>query len=169
MKALARSLAEELRARFATLPAGQRRLALAGAAAAALLLFHFALVLPMQRELPRLRASLVEGRAKLGRMHAQAAEATALRALPPAALSRPDAQKAVEQSLDAHGLRAAAKRVAPEAGNAVQVTLEGAAFDALLACLAELDRQQMRAESVVLEARPAGKVDARLLFRGPRP
>lgn len=149
----------------------ERRLVLAGAAVTFCLLLYVMAWEPFATKVDELRASNSEQQALLHWMQGAAKEAKQL-----SRSSHRGGQAATGQSLlalidstaKAGRLGAALKRVQPDGEQRVQVWLEEAAFDDVVAWLEGLEqRQGITAESSVFAAKDKpGIVDVRLVFAG---
>jgi len=74
----------------------------------------------------------------------------------------------VDQSARAGGLASVIKRIEPDGSKGVKVWLEGAAFDAMILWLGQLDKSyRIEASLITLEPIGEGRVNARLTLLAP--
>lgn len=135
-----------------------------GGALAVVLLFFMLVWWPLQSDLNRLRAEVPTEQQKVQWMQAQAGRINQLRAANPSAVPSGGLASFVEQSARTNGIRALIK---PEGSSAVQLALDGIAFNSLLEWLTNLQKQGgVRIESANLEPTPSsGIVNARVMLR----
>jgi general secretion pathway protein M len=157
---------EPWRARWNTLGARERRVALVLAAFLGVVLFYVLIWSPVEGGLARSRQRLSSVQAQLARVQEQAALVAALRAAPRVEAPA-DAAAAVQQAAQRGALREQVKRVDAEGAGSVRVQIEGAPFPALMTLLVDLQRQAgLRVESATIERHSnPGSVNARLVLQ----
>lgn len=158
------ALLARARERWNGLSPQERQWVLGGGVLLALLILYLLLWLPLQKDLNRLRASVPESQAQLQRMIAQSATIQPLRgqrATPP---SPGTLVSLIDQSASQRGLRALLTRLEADGTNGVQIQAEAAAFNSLIAWLAELQESHaLVIDSATFDAHTAaGTVNARI-------
>jgi general secretion pathway protein M len=146
-------------------PRERRILALGGAIAA--VLFVLAVVLPLEHSVAALHRRVAHQRAELAWMRRVAPELAA--AGPPSANGTLPLIVVIDQSARRAGLAGALAGSAPQGPDTLQVRLQRAPFDALIAWLARLEQQdgvQVQAARIQA-AEGAGLVDAALTLKRP--
>jgi type II secretory pathway component PulM len=123
--------------------------------------------LPLARNIQHLRDAAPRARDQLIVMRAQAAQAKQMRGNVTATRHQGSLTAFIDQSAQAHGLKAHVRQLEAEGNNAVRLTLDNIGFNELTRWLAELQQQSgIRAEQAQLEAQSApGLVSGRLLLR----
>lgn len=170
MKKIDLAFIEPYRVRWQALEPRERLLLSVGAGALVLFLFYILLWSHMQSELSRLRASVPHDTARLSVMRVQAMQVAQLRTR--GAMTRAQGiniLSTLEQGATARGLKQNIARMEPDGASGAHLSLDGVAFDALMAWLSDLQTQNaIRVESATFEVQPApGIVKARLTLRGP--
>lgn len=143
------------------------RLLLIGVSIGLLLVLYLSLWLPMQRELSKLRTSVLQEKVQLAQMRVQAMEISQLRASGRVPQAGGNLLVNLEQSATANGIRGRIIRMEPAGSNGANLSVEGVNFNALISWLASLQNQGgVRIEKATFEAQPtAGTVNARLVLR----
>lgn len=164
-------LMNRLRDAWGGLAPNERRLALIGAGVLASLLLYLILWLPLQKDLARLRTAVPEERAQLARMRNQAATIKPLRGLARGATAGGVPLTIVEQSANARGLRSAITRLEADGSTGVLLAVDGVAFNALIAWVADLQTgHALFVDNATIEAQSKpGIVNARLKLRAETP
>jgi general secretion pathway protein M len=160
------ALLQLLRERWTGLNTRERRLAVAGASIASLAFLYVLLWVPLHVELARLRGSVPDAQSKLAQMRGLAAQIQPLRArsvTPPAG----GLTAVIEQSATARNLRGQISKLEAEGNNGVQFSVDGIAFNSLIAWLTELqDNYGLRVDQATLDAhKTVGMVSGRLRLR----
>lgn len=162
------ALLEPYIARWQRLDMRDRRILIVGGVVASVLLFYALVWAPLQRDVVRLRASVPQDRAKLQLMRVQAHQIAQLRARAPTSNRGGSVLTVLEQAATTRGLRRSIVRLEPEGPSSARVVMEEADFNILLAWLADLQDQGIRAEQAVVQKKQSpGMVSVRLLLRGP--
>lgn len=166
-------LVGRLRRAFDRLSARDRLLAIIGSALLVLLVLVFAVWMPLDQRVDRLRDTVDRQLVLRAWMSDAAQEAQQLRA------SSGSAQRVEDQSLLAFtdrtareaGLAGALRRVEPEGNDRVRIVLEQANFDTVATWLERLvGRFHVRIANVTVERREeAGLVNVRLVLQAPTP
>lgn len=149
----------------------ERRLVLTGAAVAGVLLMYVLAWEPFAAKVERLRAGNAEQQAALSWMQGAAKEVKQLSrgtSRPGQAANGQSLLAQIDSTAKAGRLGTALKRVQPDGEQRVQVWLEEAVFDDVVAWLEGLEqRQGIALESSVIAAKDRpGVVDVRLVFAG---
>lgn len=141
-------------------------LAFGGAVSAVLLLYGLAWA-PLQRDLARLREAVPQEYQQLQWMRAQASRIKQLRAAASTTVPGDGLLSFVEQSAQTYNIRTNVRRMEPQGANAVNLAIDGVAFNSLIEWLANLQKQGgVRIETASLEPAAApGLVNARMLLR----
>ncbi|MGB8327044.1 MAG: type II secretion system protein GspM [Steroidobacteraceae bacterium] len=150
---------------LARLDARERRVLFIGAIAAAVILLA-ATIFQVQRKVSQVAQRVEHKRADLQSMQAAAAEIATAGPAPAAPASRESLVVIIDRSARESGLGSALASSQPSGDGALQVRLEGAPFDALVAWLARLaDQNAVRVESASIDAAGTGLVNAGLVLR----
>jgi general secretion pathway protein M len=149
---------------IAALPQRERRL-LIGGGVLALLLFIFAVLVPLDRSVAHAQQRLAKKRADLAWMQAVAPELAAT--APPPSATGESLLVIVDRSARESGLAGALAGSEPGAAGSLSVRLEKAPFDALVTWLARLSAQNgVSIDSATIEkAGTAGQVNAAIVLR----
>lgn len=156
-----------LREAWGKLAPRERHLVMTGGVVLGVTLLYLLLWLPVQKDLARLRVSVPEERAQLQRMRLQAASINPLRARsgtkPPAGTLL----TVIEQSATARGMRGFVTRMEADGANGVQLGLDAAPFNSLIAWLADLqDSHSLLIDNASIDTHTApGTVNAKLKLR----
>ncbi|MDX9739851.1 MAG: type II secretion system protein M [Gammaproteobacteria bacterium] len=163
-------LIDRLRTAYFRLGARDRLLLLVGGILLSLLLFLFAIWMPLDQRVERLRETVDRQLALRAWMAESAEEVRRLKASDPG-------QRVADQSLLAFtdrtareaGLAGAMRRVEPEGNDRVRIVLEQAGFDAVTAWLEQLaGRFRVRIASITVERREEpGLVNVRVILQAP--
>lgn len=166
-------LVDRLRVAYGRLSARDRLLVIAGTALFLLLVLVFAVWMPLDQRVDRLRDTVDRQLALRAWMSDAAREVQQLRA------SSGSAQRVEDQSLLAFtdrtareaGLAGALRRVEPEGNDRVRIVLEQASFDTVATWLEQLvERFRVRIANITVERREeAGLVNVRLVLQAPAP
>jgi general secretion pathway protein M len=144
----------------------ERRMVTWGALAAAVLIFLGAIVLPLYTAAARVESRVEQKQQDLEWMRGVAGE---LRAAGPAATAGPGQSLIVivDESARTSGLGSALTGTQPSGTGGVRVRLEGAAFDTVVAWLANLEQQYgLRIESATIDrGAQSGIVNASVILR----
>lgn len=137
--------------RLRTLPAIQRRVALAALVVAALALYGW-LVMAASQNRARLLSAVPVLQGQAAQLERHAAEYTTLRAKPAVSLAQSDLRTVVQSHVDQAGLSSALVRIDATDRNRVQITFGSVAFADWMKMLRELQSQQTRLETCRIEA-----------------
>lgn len=164
-------LQDRLRAAWAGLEPGERRLATIAAVLLGILLLYMLLWRPVQKDLARLRVNVPEERVQLQHMRTQAASIKPLRARSGAAPAQGMLLSVVDQSATTHGIRGFITRLDTEGTNGLQLTAEAMPFNTFVAWLAELqDRHSLLVENASMDAHTtSGTVNVKMKLRVENP
>jgi general secretion pathway protein M len=156
---------EPLRQYFLKLSRREQRIALLGAVAAALLLI-LAILLPLQRSVGALEQRVDRKRDDLLWLRSMAPQLSGLRASATPQLHE-SLVVLIDRTARQSGLEHALAGSQPSGNGGLNVRLEQASFDALVAWLAQLrDNYGIRVDSAVVDAgNSAGSVNASLVLR----
>jgi general secretion pathway protein M len=159
------AMLEPLRQYFLKLSRREQRMALLGAVAAGLLLI-LAILLPLQRRVGALEQRVEHKRDDLLWLRSMAPQLSGLRTSAPPQLHE-SLVVLVDRTARQSGLEHALAGSQPSGNGGLNVRLEQASFDALVAWLAQLrDNYGIRVESAVVDAgNNAGTVNASLVLR----
>jgi general secretion pathway protein M len=148
----------------------ERRLVLGGAVVVGCLLIYVLAWEPFATRVAQLRAGHGEQQALLQWMQNAAQEVQQLRRAsgrPAQAVSGQSLLAVIDRTAKTGHLASALKRVQPDGEQRVRVWLEDAAFDDVMRWLQGLERQGIRVENSVFEAKElGGHVDGRLVLAG---
>lgn len=160
-------LVNRLRDAWATLSVRERSLALYGAAALGLLVVWLLVMLPLGREVERLRVAVPEAQAQLAGMRAQAATIQPLRGRTRSAPAPGTEVAVLDQSATSLGIRKQITRLEADGSRGVQITAEAVSFNSLIAWLNDLrDAYGFQVDNAQIDAHSvAGAVNARLHLR----
>ena len=166
-------LIDRLRGKYDRLSARDRLLVTIGTALFLLLLLLFAVWMPLDQRVDRLRDTVDRQLALRAWMSDAAREVQQLRA------SGDSTQRMEDQSLLAFtdrtareaGLAGALRRVEPEGNDRVRIVLEQASFDTVATWLEQLvERFRVRIANITVERREeAGLVNVRVVLQAPSP
>jgi general secretion pathway protein M len=148
---------------LATRTQRERRLLL-GAAIALLLALIFGVILPLDRSVSQAHARIDKKQGDLTWMRQVAPELVGTR--PPPAASQESLLVIVERSARESGLSQAIAGSEPSGPGALNVRLEKASFDTLIAWLARLSQQNgIRVDNATIDSAGPGLVNAAVLLR----
>jgi general secretion pathway protein M len=153
--------------RWRELAPRERRLLGWGLAGLGVLGFVVGIWLPLTRDILHLRDAAPRARDQLIVMRAQAAQAKQMRGNVTATRHQGSLTAFVDQSAQAHGLKAHVRQLEAEGNNAARLTLDNISFNELARWLAEMQQQSgIRVEQAQLEAQSSpGLVSGRLVLR----
>ncbi|NOZ51566.1 MAG: type II secretion system protein M [Gammaproteobacteria bacterium] len=151
----------------------ERKLLVAAAAIVTIMIVYLAVWDPMVTKLERLKNSTQQQQVLIAWMEDTAREVkqlrqSALRMNPSKKIQGQSLLGIIDRTAKNGKLGSAVKRVKPDGESKAQVWLENASFNDMLAWLEKLQRQQgIRVVTTVIEKQSeAGRVNARLVFRG---
>ncbi len=156
---------------LANLNPRERRLVYIGGAVAAVLLFYAAVWVPLSNKVERLRTTVAEQQQLETWMKQAAREVQRLRkaaTTPGGKRPRQSLLALADQSAKQQGLGRTIKRVQPEGQDKVNIRLEEAAFDDVVAWLEKLQSQHgVRVATITIDRQDQpGLVDVRLTLEG---
>lgn len=159
-----------LRSWFMALEPRERRILLAGAALASLLLGYVALWQPLYGNLVRLRATVSDQRSTLRWMEQTAQEVDRLRASGQSrSLGGQSLMGLVDQSARQAGLGGGISRIEPLAGSRIRVWMDNVSFDDVVLWLGRLHSTRgVQAEMISVDRKDSpGRVSVRMTLQGP--
>jgi type II secretory pathway component PulM len=150
---------------FAKLAPGERRMVILGGVAGVLILVIGAL-LPLDRSVSAARARLAQKQRDLKWMQESAPEIAAAGPMPLAPATQESLVAVIDRTARESGLGTALTSSQPSGNGALQVRLEKAPFDLLVAWLARLSEQNaVKVESATMDAAGPGLVNAGIVLR----
>lgn len=160
-----------LRAWFMGLEPRERRILLAGAVVASLLLGYLALWQPLYGNLTHLRTTVNDQRSTLRWMQQTAQEVRRLRASEQNSrgLGGQSLMGLVDQSARRAGLGGGISRIEPLEGGRIRVWMDNVSFDHVVVWLGQLhNRRGVQAEVISVERKDdPGRVSVRMTLQGP--
>lgn len=165
-------LVNRIRTAYFRLSARDRLLLIIGGALVALLLFVFAIWLPLDQRIERLQETVDRQLALRAWMTESAQEVRRLKASSPrTGVADQSLLAFTDRTAREAGLASALRRVEPEGSDRVRIVLEQASFDTMIGWLEQLaGRFGVRIAGITIERREeAGLVNVRVVLQAPTP
>jgi len=160
-----------LRDAWSALSARERQLVMLGSLLLGIVVLWLLIVLPLDREVRRLRSATPEAQAQLAKMRTQSATLQPLRGRARSAPAAGTAVSVIDQSASSLGIRKQISKLESDGAKGVQIAAEAVSFNSLVAWLNDLrDAYGFQVDSAQIDAHTTpGTVNARIRLRVEQP